>query len=71
MRTVAKAVVFLWGLSVWAQAPDDCLARRVIVIGVDGLSVDGVNRAHVPRLKKLMERAAWTPRRPRGLAYAG
>ncbi|HTS31331.1 MAG TPA: alkaline phosphatase [Bryobacteraceae bacterium] len=60
MRTVAKVVVFLWGLSAWAQPPDDWRARRVIVIGVDGLSVDGVNKAHIPRLKRLMERAAWT-----------
>ena len=33
---------------------------RVIIIGVDGLSVDGVAKAHVPRMRELMERAAWT-----------
>jgi predicted AlkP superfamily pyrophosphatase or phosphodiesterase len=33
---------------------------HVIVIGVDGLSVDGVNTAPTPRLHELMTRAAWT-----------
>jgi hypothetical protein len=33
---------------------------RVIVIGVDGLSVDGVNTAKTPRLHELMDRGAWT-----------
>jgi arylsulfatase A-like enzyme len=32
----------------------------VIVIGVDGLSVDGVVKAKDPRLHELMNRAAWT-----------
>jgi arylsulfatase A-like enzyme len=60
MRRAAYVLVFLWGLSIWAQAPDVWRARRVIVIGVDGLSVDGVSKAHVPRLKELMEHSAWT-----------
>ena len=33
---------------------------HVIIIGVDGLSVDGVAKANVPRLRGLMARAAWT-----------
>jgi hypothetical protein len=33
---------------------------RVIVVGVDGLSVDGVSTARVPRLRELMARSAWT-----------
>ena len=33
---------------------------RVIVVGVDGLSVDGVSTAHMPRLRDLMARSAWT-----------
>jgi arylsulfatase A-like enzyme len=33
---------------------------RVIVIGVDGLSVDGVVRAQTPQMHRLMRRAAWT-----------
>ena len=34
--------------------------QHVIVIGVDGLSVDGVSEAHAPRMRELMSRAAWT-----------
>lgn len=33
---------------------------RVIIIGVDGLSADGVSTARTPRLHELMARAAWT-----------
>jgi len=35
-------------------------AANVIIIGVDGLSVDGVETANTPRLHALMDRAAWT-----------
>jgi len=35
-------------------------ARRVILIGIDGLSVDGVTRARAPHLRRLMEHGAWT-----------
>jgi len=35
-------------------------ATSVIIIGVDGLSVDGVSTARVPRLRELISRAAWT-----------
>ena len=33
---------------------------HVIIVGVDGLSVDGVSTARVPRLRELMVRSAWT-----------
>lgn len=33
---------------------------HVIIIGVDGLSVDGVSTANVPHLRGLMARSAWT-----------
>lgn len=33
---------------------------RVIVVGIDGLSVEGVMKAATPRLHQLMKRAAWT-----------
>ncbi|HKE26019.1 MAG TPA: alkaline phosphatase [Bryobacteraceae bacterium] len=36
------------------------VARHMIVIGVDGLSVDGVRTAKMPHLRKLLTRAAWT-----------
>jgi len=32
----------------------------VIIIGVDGLSVDGVSKAQSPRLHELIARGAWT-----------
>lgn len=40
----------------FTQAP----APHVIVIGIDGLSVDGVQTASTPRLHELMARGAWT-----------
>ncbi|MGA2136054.1 MAG: alkaline phosphatase [Bryobacteraceae bacterium] len=33
---------------------------HVIIIGVDGLSVDGVAKARMPHLRELMSRAAWS-----------
>ena len=35
-------------------------AQHVIVFGIDGLSVDGVNRANTPRLHQMMQESAWT-----------
>ncbi len=35
-------------------------AQHVIVFGIDGLSVDGVNRANTPHLHQLMQESAWT-----------
>lgn len=43
------------GGALWAQR-----SPHVIIVGVDGLSVDGVNTADVPRLRGLMARSAWT-----------
>jgi hypothetical protein len=43
-----------------AQTPDLGRGARLIVIGVDGLSVDGVVTAHAPQLRALMQRSAWT-----------
>ena len=60
MRRAAYVLVFLCGVSAWAQPPDIWRARRAIVIGVDGLRVDGVSKAHVPLLKELMQHSAWT-----------
>ncbi len=48
-----------WCTLVWGQAPNT-QHDRMIVIGVDGLSVDGVEHAATPRLHELMSRAAWT-----------
>ena len=35
-------------------------AQHVIVFGIDGLSVDAVNRANSPRLHRIMLESAWT-----------
>ena len=60
-------VLFVLGLSCRSIIPAQSVeARRgppvvsVIIIGVDGLSVDGVSTAHVPRLRDLISRSAWT-----------
>lgn len=43
-----------------AQLGDPAKSPLVIVIGVDGLSTDGVLKAKDPHLRQLMERSAWT-----------
>lgn len=35
---------------------------HVLIIGIDGLSSDGVRNAHTPNIHSLMERGAWTLR---------
>jgi hypothetical protein len=56
--------VFVWWLScvtgAFAQPAVTPRVPHVIVIGVDGLSVDAVNVAPTPRLHELMNRSAWT-----------
>ena len=44
----------------YAQSGLTIRAPHVIVIGVDGLSVDAVETASTPRLHELMARGAWT-----------
>jgi arylsulfatase A-like enzyme len=44
----------------FAEPPGAWHGPRVIIIGVDGLSVDGVATARMPRLRELMARSAWT-----------
>jgi len=46
--------------SIPAPIPPAVPAPRIIVIGVDGLSVSGVRSAHTPRLHELIARSAWT-----------
>ena len=54
MKVIATFLLPLcWIAPAWAQP-------RLIVIGVDGLSVDGVVSAKTVRMHELMERAAWT-----------
>jgi len=54
-------VLALGGCAGLSAGPDGSWrGPRLIIIGVDGLSVDGVSKASVPRLRELMARAAWT-----------
>jgi hypothetical protein len=57
------AIIFLSMCCCWssyAQPVDAWRSRHIIIIGVDGLSIDGVNSAKAPRLHELMARGAWT-----------
>ena len=48
------------GPAILAESAGAWHGPHVIIIGVDGLSVDGVAKANVPHLRELMQRAAWT-----------
>ena len=57
MKVTATFLLSLWGAAaIHAQAA----GAHLIVIGIDGLSVDGVVSARTPRIHRLMERSAWT-----------
>ena len=58
MKVTATFLLSLLGAA--AAAAQAVESPRFIVIGVDGLSVDGVATAKTPRMHELMERAAWT-----------
>lgn len=61
MRRIAMALLSVgWTFSVWAQPADKGAIPHIIVIGIDGLSVEGVAKARAPRLRELMSRSAWT-----------
>jgi hypothetical protein len=61
VRVNATLFLPLWVIAAsWAQAGDPRPGTRIVVIGVDGLSVDGVVSARTPRLHELMQRSAWT-----------
>jgi len=61
MRKFANAVLCLAGLTVaYGQKTEISPVAHVIIIGIDGLSVDGVTTAKTPRLHELMARGAWT-----------
>jgi hypothetical protein len=59
-RMAALVLAVSGALDAFAQTGEVASAPRIIVVGVDGLSVDGIDRASTPRLHKLMERGAWT-----------
>ncbi len=60
MRRIAGIVLCVSGVAAWGQQAEVRPVPRVIVIGVDGLSVEAVNTAHTPRIHELMARGAWT-----------
>ena len=50
-----KLILFLFSVAHAAAAP-----RHVVIVGVDGLSVEAFQKAAMPNLRKLMARGAWT-----------
>jgi predicted AlkP superfamily pyrophosphatase or phosphodiesterase len=54
------SVLALSRLSIVPASVDAWQGQHVIIIGVDGLSVDTVSTAPVPRLRGLILRSAWT-----------
>ena len=57
MQRLAIAVLLLASAAASARQPEE---THVIVIGVDGLAVDGVLTAGGPALRELMARGAWS-----------
>jgi len=53
---LAGSVIF----SMRLQAAGDAGVERVVVVGVDGLSPNGIQKANAPVLKRLCEQGAWT-----------
>jgi arylsulfatase A-like enzyme len=57
----SSAALFLCGISVALGQPvEHRTGPRVIVIGIDGFSVDGYARSKSPRIHELASRSAWT-----------
>jgi Type I phosphodiesterase / nucleotide pyrophosphatase len=59
-NVLTRFVIALLLTAGFADAAGEWRGPRVVVIGVDGLSVDGVNTANMPNLRRLMQRAAWS-----------
>lgn len=55
---LALAVAAMWGGLAAAETPRR--AEHVIIIGVDGLSPDGLRKADAPNLRRMMEQGAWS-----------
>src|SRR5215831_7664601 len=60
LRGVRTSFVIGLLLAVSANASGAWRGQRVVVIGVDGLSVEGVQASNVPNLRGLMQRGAWS-----------
>jgi hypothetical protein len=59
MRRIAIAVLWL-GCAAYARQIEESAGPHVIVIGVDGLSIDGVVTAGGPALHELLARGSWS-----------
>jgi predicted AlkP superfamily pyrophosphatase or phosphodiesterase len=60
MRRIAIAFLMLGCAALSARQPEEAAEPHVIVIGVDGLSIDGVVTAGGPALRGLMAGGAWS-----------
>jgi len=60
MRRIAIAVLMLGCAALPARQLEEAPEAHVIVIGVDGLSIDGVVTDGGPALRELMARGAWS-----------
>ena len=69
MRRIALAAIcsgWVWWCASWcaqpcaAAQPEEWKGPLVVVIGIDGLSIDGLERAKYPELHRMMEQSAWT-----------
>ena len=59
-RSVCIVLTVMGSWPAVAQPLRSGRAPHVIIVRLDGLSVDGVNKAPTPRLHDLMARGAWT-----------
>ena len=57
---LVSVVLAVLGIQSAIAQPRPTHTPHVIIVGIDGLSVDGVQKANTPRLHELMERGAWT-----------
>lgn len=53
-------LAFVWTAPARAQAGPERRANHVIIIGVDGLSPDGVMTANTPTMRRMMENGSWS-----------
>jgi len=60
LAAVCCSVVWWSGQSRASAQPAGWTGPLVVVIGIDGLSIDGVERAKDPQLHRMMEQSAWT-----------
>lgn len=60
IRFAAALALLIWLPASYAQSGVSNSLPHFAVIGVDGLSIDGIRNTRSPRLHKFMEIAAWT-----------